>query len=154
MTVPCLTLNFDEPSADLPYPTGMLFPPNKDGIMKLCSCRYVTNFVGGSSSVGRSSIDYPDDGIPDQIDQELRGFLKDVLPELSQRPWQLTRMCWYGSPSSTSSVSHLHLEGMLRQMTRTSGSALILNTKICILQPEEHFMVSNSCQQLANMWSR
>lgn len=83
--------------------TGMLFPPDEAGLLKLCSCRYVTNYVKSpvlGVSIGRSSVDWPKDRIPVQIETELRSFLGDVIPELSDKPWEWTRMCWLVSSST------------------------------------------------------
>ena len=44
--------------------------------------------------MGRSYQEFPDDGIPVQIESELRKFLLDVIPELADKPWESTRMCW------------------------------------------------------------
>jgi sarcosine oxidase/L-pipecolate oxidase len=76
---------------------GMVFPPNEKGLLKLCSCRYVTNYSNSpvpGVSVGRSYMDFPGDRIPIQIESELRTFLRDTIPELADRPWERTRMCW------------------------------------------------------------
>ena len=75
----------------------MIFPPNETGLLKLCSCRLVTNYHNSPSpgvSVGRSYQEFPDDRIPVQIESELRKFLLDVIPELADKPWESTRMCW------------------------------------------------------------
>ncbi|KKY30671.1 putative fructosyl amino acid oxidase [Diaporthe ampelina] len=40
--------------------------------------------------------DRPHDGIPDEIDKELRDFLHDMAPDLANKPWVTTRMCWDG----------------------------------------------------------
>lgn len=38
--------------------------------------------------------DRPHDGIPQEIDEELRAFLHDMAPDLANKPWVTTRMCW------------------------------------------------------------
>lgn len=77
--------------------TGIIFPPDENGLIKLCSCRVVTNyknkFVPGASLV-HSLGDYPYDGCPKQIEDEMRAFVREMLPELADRPFLSTKLCW------------------------------------------------------------
>ncbi|EXJ96293.1 hypothetical protein A1O1_01419 [Capronia coronata CBS 617.96] len=76
---------------------GMLFPPDQHGLLKVCSCRYVTNRHHSpiqQVSIGRSHGEFPDDRVPTQIQTELRAWIRELLPELADRPFCQTRMCW------------------------------------------------------------
>lgn len=76
---------------------GILFPPDENNLLKLCSCRFITNYYNSfvpGASIGHSHGDYPEDGVPRQIEEEMRSFVRDMIPELADRPWVSTRMCW------------------------------------------------------------
>ncbi|KAI1870800.1 uncharacterized protein JN550_004946 [Neoarthrinium moseri] len=103
VTVIALTPQEAEKYKDIPiiddFEQGIIFPPDENGLLKLCSCRFVTNYKNKRSpgaSIGQSHADYPHDGIPMEIDQELRVFLREMIPELADKPWLTTRMCWDG----------------------------------------------------------
>lgn len=76
---------------------GILFPPDENGLIKICSVRLVTNF--GTHAVANSSIlhsvgDFPHDGSPAELEEEMRQFVRDAAPELADRPFVSTRLCW------------------------------------------------------------
>ena len=76
---------------------GIIFPPDHNRLVKICSCRFLVNYKNNQlpgASVGVSHSDRPHDGIPDEIDKELRDFLYDMAPDLANKPWVTTRMCW------------------------------------------------------------
>ncbi len=76
---------------------GILFPPDENGLLKLCSCRFITNYYTShvrGASLGHSFGDHPEDGVPRVIEEEMRSFVRDMIPELANRPWASTRMCW------------------------------------------------------------
>ncbi|OAL53101.1 sarcosine oxidase [Pyrenochaeta sp. DS3sAY3a] len=88
---------------DLPivddFEQGILFPPDENGLLKLCSCRFITNYYNShvpGASLGHSHEDHAEDGVPRQIESEMREFVRDMLPELADREWTSTRMCWDG----------------------------------------------------------
>ncbi|OAL05184.1 sarcosine oxidase [Phaeosphaeriaceae sp. SRC1lsM3a] len=88
---------------DLPivddFEQGILFPPDENGLLKLCSCRFITNYYNShvaGASLGHSHEDHPEDGVPRQIEEEMREFVRDMIPELADREWVSTRMCWDG----------------------------------------------------------
>ena len=65
--------------------------------MKICTNRSVTNYAASSipgASVTPTYGDHPNDGVPFEIDTEIREFVRDILPELADREWLTTRMCW------------------------------------------------------------
>lgn len=79
--------------------SGIFFPPDHNGLLKLCSCRFITNYYNSSvpgASLGHSHEDFPADGIPRVIEEEMREFMRELIPELADRPWTTTRMCWDG----------------------------------------------------------
>lgn len=76
---------------------GIIFPPDENRLLKVCSCRFLVNYKNSQipgASIGVSHGDRPHDGIPQEIDKELRSFLHDMAPELANKPWVTTRMCW------------------------------------------------------------
>lgn len=74
---------------------GIFFPPQEDGIIKIGAVNFVTNFdsVTGVSSA-RYRSDHPKDGIPKPIELHLRKWLKEIVPDLADREWFETRICW------------------------------------------------------------
>ncbi|KAK4494902.1 hypothetical protein PRZ48_014258 [Zasmidium cellare] len=81
------------------FEQGILFPPDEDGLLKICSCRFITNYYNShvrGASLGHSHEDFPEDGVPRQIEEEMREFVRDMIPELADREWVSTRMCWDG----------------------------------------------------------
>lgn len=79
------------------FESALYFPPDENNLLKICSCRSLTNyknkFVPGSSIL-HSLGDYPYDGCPTEIEAEIRAFLADVAPELADRPFLSTKLCW------------------------------------------------------------
>ncbi|KAI1609747.1 sarcosine oxidase [Exophiala viscosa] len=45
-------------------------------------------------SLPRYREDNPRDDVPDEIQRRLRGWVREVMPELAERPWSETRICW------------------------------------------------------------
>lgn len=71
---------------------GILFPADENGLLKLCSCRFITNYFNShvpGASLGHSLQKHPGDGVPRQIEEEMRSFVRDMIPELADRPWYL-----------------------------------------------------------------
>ncbi|PLB47791.1 sarcosine oxidase [Aspergillus steynii IBT 23096] len=76
---------------------GIIFPPDEDGFVEICSCRGITNYQ--NSILPRQSIlhsvgNYPEDGCPKEIESELRTFVREMMPELAHRPFVSTELCW------------------------------------------------------------
>ncbi|KAI8192175.1 L-pipecolate oxidase [Colletotrichum sp. SAR 10_75] len=84
------------------FEQGIIFPPDENGLIKLCSVRLLTNYrnryVAGAS-VTHSLGDYPDDGCPKEIEDEMRIFVREMIPELADRPFVSTKLCWDGIAS-------------------------------------------------------
>ncbi|KAJ5578531.1 uncharacterized protein N7459_007495 [Penicillium hispanicum] len=77
---------------------GILFPPQEDGIMKIGAIHFVTNYAKSlnGASLPRYRSDNPQDGIPAAIEARLRKWMTECVPELAQREWVETRICWDG----------------------------------------------------------
>jgi sarcosine oxidase / L-pipecolate oxidase len=73
---------------------GLVFPPQKDGLFKIGACHFVTNFAGRNVSLPRYRSDNPTDGIPKPIETILRNWMREFVPELADREWCETRICW------------------------------------------------------------
>lgn len=76
---------------------GIIFPPDENGLIKLCSVRLVTNYKNHDvpgASILHSVGDYPDDGCPKELEDEIRQFVREMIPELADRPFVTTRLCW------------------------------------------------------------
>ncbi|KAM5349736.1 hypothetical protein ACJ41O_006241 [Fusarium nematophilum] len=79
--------------------TGIIFPPVEDGLVKLISCRAITNYknkILPGTSILHSTGDYPFDGSPQEIEDEVRSFVRDTVPELADCPFISTKLCWDG----------------------------------------------------------
>lgn len=75
------------------------FPPQEDGIFKMAHSRFVTNILTDSNSNITTSIPHtfkqsPSDGLPLEIESTMRRNLRRILPELADRPFCYTRICW------------------------------------------------------------
>jgi len=55
----------------------------------------VTNFRKTDVSLPRFREDHPADDVPDAIQKRLRNWLREIVPELAEKPWSETRICWY-----------------------------------------------------------
>ncbi|KAF2634652.1 FAD dependent oxidoreductase [Massarina eburnea CBS 473.64] len=73
---------------------GLLFPPQEDGIFKFSAMDFVTNYEGRSVSLPRYREDNKGDGVPEPIEKKMRKWLKECFPELADREWFETRLCW------------------------------------------------------------
>jgi sarcosine oxidase / L-pipecolate oxidase len=79
------------------FEQGIIFPPNRDGIIKVATVNFVTNFENPKQkglSLARFREDYPSDGIPEKIEKEIRDWMRQFIPTLADRPWIQTRICW------------------------------------------------------------
>jgi sarcosine oxidase/L-pipecolate oxidase len=77
---------------------GYFFPPTKDGIFKMAHSQFITNTQvtqsGITTSVPHTFVQSPADGLPLEIEAQMRRNLRRVLPELADRPFCYTRLCW------------------------------------------------------------
>ncbi|KAF2019454.1 FAD dependent oxidoreductase [Aaosphaeria arxii CBS 175.79] len=79
------------------FEQGIIFPPDENGFIKLCSCRTLTNYQNKKvpgASILHSLGDYPEDGCPKEIEDEMREFIREMIPELADRPFISTKLCW------------------------------------------------------------
>ncbi|KAM5380881.1 hypothetical protein ACJZ2D_003405 [Fusarium nematophilum] len=76
---------------------GLMFPPDENGMVKMVSNRGITNYAYSSvkgASVTHGFNAHPHDGMPVEMEEQVRDFLRQVLPELADREFFTTRMCW------------------------------------------------------------
>ncbi|KAJ6007718.1 FAD dependent oxidoreductase [Penicillium herquei] len=78
---------------------GYFFPPQEDGVFKLAHSQFITNVQTDTHSAIRTSIPHtfvqsPTDGLPLEIEATMRRNLRRVFPELADRPFCYTRLCW------------------------------------------------------------
>ncbi|KAK7423049.1 hypothetical protein QQZ08_009216 [Neonectria magnoliae] len=79
--------------------TGIIFPLVEGGLVKPISCRAITNYknkILPGTSILHSAGDYPFDGCPKEIEDEVRSFIRDTVPELADHPFISTKLCWDG----------------------------------------------------------
>ena len=80
---------------------GIIVPPQEDNIMKVGAVHFVTNYTkpkaAGGISLPRYRTDNPSDTVPAKIETRLRNWLKEFLPDLADREWTTTRICWDGN---------------------------------------------------------
>ncbi|GME28212.1 fructosyl amino acid oxidase [Neofusicoccum parvum] len=77
---------------------GYFFPPVVGGVFKLAHSQFLTNTQttkdGITTSVPRTFREHPEDDLPLEIEAEMRQNLRRVFPELADRPFCFTRLCW------------------------------------------------------------
>ncbi|KAI7554521.1 hypothetical protein KC331_g489 [Hortaea werneckii] len=76
---------------------GIMFPPQADGIIKIGAVQFVTNRDPnhrGSPSLPRYRCDHPLDTVPKPVEDRIRAWVRQLTPELAQRLWFETRICW------------------------------------------------------------
>lgn len=78
---------------------GYFFPPGLDGVFKMAHSKFITNTGRDPHSGIRTSIPHtflanPSDDLPVEIEQTMRTNLRRVFPDLADRPFSYTRLCW------------------------------------------------------------
>lgn len=78
---------------------GYFFPPQADGVFKMAHSQFIINLQTDSTSGITTSIPHtfhqsPSDGLPLEIEAQMRRNLRRVLPELADRSFSFTRLCW------------------------------------------------------------
>lgn len=83
--------------------TGILFPPQRDGIMKVTANSFYTNYAPShpNISVPRYTSDNPKDGVPRPTIAAIREWMREFVPELADREFCETKFCWYEKFIST-----------------------------------------------------
>ncbi|WVW84352.1 hypothetical protein I302_106386 [Kwoniella bestiolae CBS 10118] len=80
-----------------------IFPPTEDGIVK-CAIHQqgYLNPIGDYRSLPRTILTpgYERQHIPQEAADALKAGLARVYPELAQKPWSNTRLCWYSDRPS------------------------------------------------------
>jgi glycine/D-amino acid oxidase-like deaminating enzyme len=106
-----------------------VFPPNKDGIMKLAmhAAGYThIPMTGPPVSTPRTITSHAQDGlrIPKSSARALRHHLREVYPDLAEKPFSGTRLCWYAdSPDGDWIISCHPSDSSLVLATAGSGHA-------------------------------
>lgn len=78
---------------------GYFFPPQEDGIFKMAHSQFITNMTtspisGITTSIPHTFNQSPTDDLPLDIEATMRRNLRRVFPELADRPFCYTRLCW------------------------------------------------------------
>ncbi|KAI0042630.1 FAD dependent oxidoreductase [Auriscalpium vulgare] len=109
-----------------------MFPPNQDNIVKMAIhetgfTSYIVNTDGGKGiSTPRTVTSHGSDGllIPQSRAKMLRTKLGAVYPELAEKPFSGTRMCWYtDSPDGDWVIGYYPSDAGLVLATSGSGHA-------------------------------
>jgi sarcosine oxidase / L-pipecolate oxidase len=79
---------------------GILFPPQKYGIINVTTNSMMTNYGPSHPKISlpRYGSDHPQDVVPKHKQDAIRQWMKDFLPELAEREWSETRLCWSVAP--------------------------------------------------------
>ncbi|KAF5322107.1 hypothetical protein D9619_001973 [Psilocybe cf. subviscida] len=78
-----------------------IFPPNEQNVVKVAiHAAGYAHYEGSNPAIStpRTSTSHPTDGllIPRAALEALRSHLRDLYPELAEKPFSGTRLCWYG----------------------------------------------------------
>ncbi|EED15927.1 sarcosine oxidase, putative [Talaromyces stipitatus ATCC 10500] len=78
---------------------GYFFPPQEDGTFKIAHSQFITNtktdpVSGITTSIPHTFVESPTDDLPLEIEATMRRNLRQVFPELADRPFCYTRLCW------------------------------------------------------------
>ncbi|KAG7091015.1 hypothetical protein E1B28_010077 [Marasmius oreades] len=82
----------------LDFETGFYsFPPTKEGIVKMALHRGGFTHTVDGVSTPRTATSHPENGlsIPKEVLNEFRDILRRMYPDLAQKPFSSTRLCWY-----------------------------------------------------------
>ncbi|KAH9067603.1 FAD dependent oxidoreductase [Lactarius vividus] len=109
-----------------------IFPPNDDNVVKLAfHSSGVAHYPTGDTdkqpvSTPRTIFSHGEDGlrVPRSTVRRLRSSLRDVYPELAEKPFVTTRLCWYTvSPGSDWTIGYYPSDSGLLLATSGSGHA-------------------------------
>jgi sarcosine oxidase / L-pipecolate oxidase len=78
---------------------GYFFPPQEDGIFKMAHSQFITNVTtdpvsGITTSIPHTFTQSPTDDLPLEIEATMRRNLRRIYPELADRSFCYTRLCW------------------------------------------------------------
>ncbi|KAG6841377.1 hypothetical protein C0991_011717 [Blastosporella zonata] len=111
----------------LDFRTGFyIFPPTDKGVIKMAMHLAGYTHTKGGISTPRTITDSPTSGlaIPKCNVRELRTQLGNVYPELAQKPFSATRLCWYNdSPDGDWIIGRVPGDPSLILATAGSGHA-------------------------------
>ncbi|KAJ3519778.1 hypothetical protein NM688_g9253 [Phlebia brevispora] len=105
-----------------------VFPPNIDNIVKFAihNNGFLYKPAPNAPSTPRTSLSDGEDGlrIPKEVLQKLRTLLRRVYPELAEKPFSGTRLCWYNdSPDDDWVIGYYPTDPGLVLATAGSGHA-------------------------------
>ncbi|KDR75708.1 hypothetical protein GALMADRAFT_97490 [Galerina marginata CBS 339.88] len=106
-----------------------VFPPNQGNVVKVAiHCAGYTHFdeANGSISIPRTITSDPVHGllIPKPALQDLRMYLRKVYPDLAEKPFVGTRLCWYNdSPDGNWVIGRYPQDDSLIIATAGNGHA-------------------------------
>ncbi|CAA7258995.1 unnamed protein product [Cyclocybe aegerita] len=106
-----------------------VFPPNEKNIVKMAiHCAGYTHFneANGSISTPRTVASDPADGlrIPKSNLQDLRANFRNVYPDLAEKPFVATRLCWYNdTPDEDWAIGKHPMDDAVILATGDSGHA-------------------------------
>lgn len=116
----------------LDFATGFyMFPPNSENIMKMAihavgHTNYASNNTSKNISTPRTILSHDKEGllIPKAIARLLRKQMSQIYPELAQKPFSSTRLCWYtDSPDGDWVIGYYPSDAGLVLATAGSGHA-------------------------------
>ncbi|PLB46273.1 putative fructosyl amino acid oxidase [Aspergillus steynii IBT 23096] len=106
---------------------GYFLPVQEDGIFKLAHSQFITNtetdpVSGITTSIPHTFVENPRDDLPPEIERTMRRNLRRVFPELADRPFCFTRLCWDADTADRHFLvtPHPDLQGLF---LATGGSA-------------------------------
>lgn len=79
---------------------GFFMEPDEDnGELKICDehpgyCNWIKGTDAKDPSSSKCSIPFARHQIPVEAEQRVRGFLKETMPHLAERPFSFARICW------------------------------------------------------------
>lgn len=103
-----------------------IFPPNDKNVVKMATHSAGYTHTRGTVSTPRTISSNPVDGhcIPKASLQELRKHLRGVYPDLADKPFSNTRLCWYNdSPDGDWVIGQFPADSSLILATAGSGHA-------------------------------
>ncbi|RAL00323.1 NAD(P)/FAD-dependent oxidoreductase [Aspergillus ibericus CBS 121593] len=94
---------------------GYFFPPQADGVFKMAHSQFITNVQtdaesGITTSIPHTFVQSPQDDLPLEIEAQMRRNLRRVLPELADRPFCYTRLCWDADTADRHFLISPHLD--------------------------------------------
>jgi len=89
---------------------GFFMEPDEDnGELKMCDEHPgYCNWSADTQSSERSSIPFAKHQIPKEAEERARGFLRETMPQLAERPFSFARICWCADTPNRSFLISKH----------------------------------------------